>query len=528
MYIGMDERKKRSIGAIVKEAASQYGQRVYAQCGGKDVTYHELDEQTNRVANSMLKLGITKGSKVALMLPNSLEFLYTWFGLAKLGAIDVPLNTNLKGDRLKYIINNSDSEAIVLGEQYVDRIMDVQSELNNIKHVILHSSKPSASKMVFNTIPFSQILGGAPSPPEVTVLSTEDSAIIYTSGTTGLSKGVLLSHESIVTTSEFTNENARFTDEDIFYVCMPLFHLAARTTGIIPALLLGARIAIVEKFSASRFWEDIWKYKATTYYYTGSVQVILYNQPEKPEDKENLVRVAVGAGFPGSIMMDFEKRFGLKIMEGYGLTESPWTTLTPWGEGKPGSVGKAITGFEVRIVDDDGFEVPLGVTGEIVSRPNDNPYRLFNGYYKMPEETVLALRQTWFHTGDRGWKDEDGYFYFFDRKKDVIRRRGENISSFELENIICSHPSVAECAAIGVPSALTEDDVKVVVRLEPGAKLAPEELHQFCQDKMDYYMVPRYIEFVEILPKTPTERVEKYKLKENWLTPETWDSEKHE
>ncbi len=349
--------------------------------------------------------------------------------------------------------------------------------------------------------------------------------ILYTSGTTGPAKGVIEQHSGLYLGSSEYIRAVRATSEDIFFTCLPLFHGNARVLCIYPALLLGTKAVIYERFSASRFWDWIRKSKATVFNSLGAMANFIYNQPCKEDDSDNPVRVCAAFPMPAAIYEDFEKRFKLKVVEGYGLTELGNPTYNPYDAPKIGSCGKPTQNMEVLIVDENDFPVPPGTAGEIVAR-GKMPWTMSLGYYNMPEKTVELVRNHYYHTGDAGYLDEDGYLYFVDRIKDYIRRRGENISSFEVERSVNVHPKIAESAAIGVKSELAEDEVKIVIVLKKGEKLTPEELLAFLEPRMPYFAIPRYVEFVESLPKTPTDRVQKNLLREAGITANTWDREK--
>jgi crotonobetaine/carnitine-CoA ligase len=284
-------------------------------------------------------------------------------------------------------------------------------------------------------------------------------------------------------------------------------------------------MVLLDRFSASRFWDEIRYYRATQFNYLGAVMPILGKQAQKDNDLDNPARIALGAGCPPAVMEEVEKRFGIKCLEGFGMTEIGIPIHVSVDDRRRGSCGKPMDIYEVKLFNDHDEEVPTGEIGEIAFRPLA-PFVMMSEYYNMPEKTLEAFRNLWFHTGDLARKDEDGYFYFVDRKKDALRRRGENISSFEVERAINTHPKVLESAAVAVQSELAEDEVKICVVLKPGESLAPEELIRYANDRMPYFAVPRYVEFMESLPKTPTERVQKYLLKQAGITPNTWDREK--
>jgi crotonobetaine/carnitine-CoA ligase len=314
-----------------------------------------------------------------------------------------------------------------------------------------------------------------------------------------------------------------YTHEDILYTCLPLYHGNAQNLTVMPALLANARLALGKRFSASNFWNDIRHYGATVFNFVGTMIPILYKQEPKPEDRNNPVRLARGGNIPPEIWKDFEKRFNLTLIETYGTTEGGSIWNMPGG--KVGSMGKPPYFNEARIVDEADQELPPGKTGELIIRPRD-PEEKWVEYYKEPEATREKLRGGWFRTGDLAFQDEEGWLFFVGRKKDVIRRRGENISALEVEIVIMSHPKVLECACFGVPSELGEEDVMASIVLKPGMNLSPQEVISFCENRMAYFMIPRYLEFLESLPKTPTERIEKYKLKATRPNANTWDREK--
>jgi crotonobetaine/carnitine-CoA ligase len=284
-------------------------------------------------------------------------------------------------------------------------------------------------------------------------------------------------------------------------------------------------MVLSDRFSASRFWDEIRHYGATQFNYLGAVMPILGKQPKKDNDLDNPAHIALGAGCPADVMEEVEARFGIKCLEGFGMTEIGIPIHVRVNDRRAGSCGKPMDIYEFMLVDDEDNEVPIGEIGEIVFRPKE-PFTMMLEYYNMPEKTLESFRNLWFHTGDLAKKDEDGYYYFVDRKKDALRRRGENISSFEVERAINTHPKVLESAAVAVKSELAEDEVKICVVLQPGEKLSYEELISYANDRMPYFAVPRYVEFMDKLPKTPTERIQKYVLKQAGITENTWDREK--
>lgn len=520
---------QQALGQIIEDRAATCGDKAFLQYEtGPEVTFGEINEITNRLANGLLQLGLDKNDKVATFLPNCLEDIYLWFGMAKAGIIDVPVNLANKGDFLAHIINSSDAKAVVIDRELIDRLQFIENELPKLEKVIVWSRSPATEELPglkLEVLRYEDLVAGSADSPQVAIKASDPQMIIYTSGTTGPAKGVMESHSCLYQGNLEFIRAIRLEPTDTLFTCLPLFHANARVLCIYPALLLGTKAVIYERFSASRFWDWIRQAQATSFNSLGAMASFIYNQPCRTDDGDNPVRVCAAFPIPAAIYKDFEKRFNLKVVEGYGLTEVGNPTYNPYDAPKPGSCGKETPNYEIRIVDENDFPVPPGTVGEIVARGR-TPWALSLGYYNMPEKTVELTRNHYYHTGDGGYLDEDGYLFFVDRIKDYIRRRGENISSFEVERSVNAHPKVSESAAVAVKSEVSEDEVKIVVVLEKGETLPPEELLDFCQERMPYFAVPRYVEFVDDLPKTPTDRVRKNLLREAGITENTWDREK--
>ncbi|MCL6476966.1 MAG: AMP-binding protein [Peptococcaceae bacterium] len=519
---------RQTLGHILKDKAEAHGDKVFLQYeDGDEVTYRQCDEITDRIANGLYGLGLGKGDKLATFLPNCLEAVYLWFGAAKAGIIDVPINLANKGHFLSYIINNSDAKVLVIDIQLIDRLKFVENDLPNLKKVVVWSRSPGPVEvppLKFDVVDFKELTESAAAEIRAEIKASDPQMIIYTSGTTGPAKGVLLPHTVYASVLEYIGA-VRAGPDDVLFTCLPLFHGNARLLCVYPAMLLGAKAVVYGRFSASRFWDQIRRAEATIFNSLGAMANFIYAQPEREDDGDNPVRVCAAFPMPPQIYKDFERRYNLKIVEGYGLTETAVITYNPYDKPKIGSCGKETGLFEVKIVDQNDYPVPPGTVGEIVARGRI-PWAMSLGYYNMPEKTVELARNHFYHTGDAGYLDEDGYLFFVDRIKDYIRRRGENISSSEIERVVNDHPKVLESAAIAVKSDLSEDEVKIVVVLKEGEKLDPEELLVFCEERMPYFAVPRYIEFVESLPKTANEKIQKARLREEGITANTWDREK--
>jgi crotonobetaine/carnitine-CoA ligase len=521
------EETPKVLGKLIENKAKKLGNKVFLRFKNKSYSYEEMDLQANKYANGYKRIGIKKNDKVSFMLPNSPELIFLWFGAAKIGAVEVPINTSYKGEFLRHIVDQSDSRILVIAPDYIDRVKLIQDDLKKLEKVIILGDfdKKDIEGLKIPVIHFQEFIEGPTTPVDIAVYPWDPHNIIYTSGTTGLSKGALAPHKFWLIVAEKTLELRQGTKDDIFYTFLPLYHFNAQCLTVMTAMIAEAEMVLSDKFSASRFWDEIRKYEATQFNYLGAVIPILNKQPQKPNDRDNPVRIAFGAGCPQNVMDEFEKRFGLTCMEGFGMSEIGIAIHVTLNDRKPGSCGKVLDICEIKLVDDYDNEVPIGEPGEIIFRPKE-PYTMMLEYYNMPIKTLEAYNNLWFHTGDLAKRDDDGYYYFVDRKKDSLRRRGENISSFEVERAINMHPKILESAAVAVTSELAEDEVKICVVLKPGETLSPKELIEHAADRIPYFAVPRYVEFLKSLPKTPTERVQKFQLRLAGITEKTWDRER--
>jgi carnitine-CoA ligase len=522
-------QSERVLTHIIEDKARRHPNHVVFQFRDTPITLGQLNEQINKAANGFLALGVKQGDKVAIMLPNCPEFLYAWFGLNKIGAVEVPINVALKGAGLTYQIVQSDSVALIADTEYLDRLSEVADSLTSVRHVAFLQSAgvrtPLPKWPRLETLWFRELMDRPSQAPSVKVHYRELATILYTSGTTGVSKGVEMGHHYWYDIWSEAVQYARYTEDDVLYTGLPFFHGNAQGITIGPAILADAKAVIVERFSASQLWDDCRRYECTEANYIGGIIPILLKQEPRADDGDNPVRLMVGAAAPADEWHDFQKRFNTKLLEVYGMTECYCCLASPYDAPRAGSCGQAITGWDVRIVDDDDNVCPPDVTGEFIARSN-KMWVGTAGYYKKPEATLELFQNGWIHTGDLGRRDADGYFYFVDRKKQAIRRRGENISSFEVEAVIGSHPAVLESCVVGVPSEVGEEEVKAVVVLKQGQKATAEELIRWCEPRMAYFAIPRYIALRASLPKTPSERVEKFKLKAEGVTEDCWDREK--
>ena len=518
----------RVLPKIIEDKARQFPDHVVFQFRDDPITLEEFNARINQAANGFLELGVKHGDKVAIMLPNNPEFLYVWFGLNKIGACEVPVNVALKGQGLAYQMVQSDCVALVADLEYLDRLEGVAGELEAIRHIVYTDSSGTGAALPawsgFEHLSYADFADRSQDSPGVAVHYSDLASILYTSGTTGVSKGVMFSHHYWYDIWAESVKYSRYTEDDVLYTGLPFFHGNAQGITVGPAILADAKAVIVERFSASRLWDDCRRWECTEANYIGGIIPILLKQEEQENDADNPVRLMVGAAAPQDEWHAFQERFNTKILEVYGMTECYCCLVSPYDEPRAGACGKTITGWDVRIVDDDDNECEPGSLGEFIARSN----KMFvgtTGYYNKPEATLELFENGWIHTGDLGRMDEDGYFFFVDRKKQAIRRRGENISSFEVESVVSSHDAVLESAVVGVPSELGEEEVKAVVVLKQGQSVTEEELIRWCEPRMAYFAIPRYIAIRDAMPKTPSERVEKFKLKNEGITEDCWDRE---
>jgi crotonobetaine/carnitine-CoA ligase len=518
----------RVLSKIIEDKAKQYPNHVVFQFRDDPITLEEFNARINQAANGFLELGVQHGDKVAIMLPNNPEFLYVWFGLNKIGACEVPVNVALKGQGLAYQMVQSDCVALVADLQYLDRLEGVAGDLDAIRHIIYTDSTGTGTALPawdgFEHLSYADFSDRSQESPGVAVHYSDLASILYTSGTTGVSKGVMFSHHYWYDIWAESVSYSRYTEEDVLYTGLPFFHGNAQGITIGPAILADAKAVIVDRFSASRLWDDCRRWECTEANYIGGIIPILLKQEEKDNDADNPIRLMVGAAAPQDEWHAFQERFNTKILEVYGMTECYCCLVSPYDESRAGACGKTITGWDVRIVDDDDNECEPDKLGEFIARSN----KMFvgtTGYYNKLEATLELFKNGWIHTGDLGRMDEDGYFFFVDRKKQAIRRRGENISSFEVESVISSHDAVLESAVVGVPADVGEEEVKAVVVLKDGHSVTEEELIRWCEPRMAYFAIPRYIAIRGDMPKTPSERVEKFKLKDEGITDDCWDRE---
>jgi len=506
---------------LIDKWAEEKPDTVYAVFeNGDSWTYRALRNEVISVAAGLAKRGVSQGDHVAVWLFGGREGILTFFAINYLGAVFVPFNTAYKGGLLEHVLKNSDAKLLVSHRDLVPRLADVDTA--DLSRVFAVGGDAASSALPCES--FEQLCGEESELPALQrpIEPWDNQSIIYTSGTTGPSKGVLSSYLHL-----FTNagpETWHFvTGEDRFLINMPLFHIGGM--GIISVMLArGGSIAVMENFDTARFWPFVRETNTSAAFLLGVMATFLLKQEPSADDREHSLRLAFMVPMTEAAG-DLHSRFGIDIYTIFNMTEISSPIVSDPNPTSRGTCGKKRDGVDVRLVDENDCEVGVGEVGEMLVR-TDRPWGMNSGYYKNPEATAEAWRNGWFHTGDCFRLDDDGYYYFVDRRKDAIRRRGENISSFEVEAEVVAYPSVREAAAYGVPSELSEDDVMICVAPVEGRTIDPEDLTQFLIERMAYFMVPRYIRIMNELPKTPSAKVLKHLLRAEAITEDTWDREK--
>jgi crotonobetaine/carnitine-CoA ligase len=509
-------------------------------CGTK-LTAAGVASTANRLGNALGDLGVTKGERVATLVDNSPEALLAWWGAVRGGAIGVPINTAFKGYYLRHQLQDSGSRVLVVERDLVDRAADVVGEVEGLEHVVVvdkgaddGSGADVPSMAGAKVHRWADLLEAPADAPRVDCRPSDLGTFIYTGGTTGPSKGCMLSHNYHAALARQIGICWQRTPDDVVWTPLPLFHFNALTTAVLGALIYGGRSAIYRRFSVSGFWPEMNRVGATITSSLGTMAYLLAHDVDRPEmprsgrpEANRTLRLMAAVPLPVEVDSVVRERFGIQTFSGaYGVTEASLVSWQPPGTtNRPNAAGVINEEyFDTRVFDDDDREVPRGVEGEIVLRPK-RPHVMFEGYWGRPEATVETSRNWWYHTGDVGRIDDDGYLYFVDRKADYLRRRGENISSFEIERVLMSHGALADVAVHAVPSEMTEDDLKVTATIKEESSITEEELFRWCLDQVPYFALPRYIEFRDQLPRSPVGRVLKRELRAEGVTAGTWDAQ---
>jgi crotonobetaine/carnitine-CoA ligase len=513
------------LGAWLRAEAALDPDRNFVQCDSPWVTLGDLDRLSDRVAAGLQELGMEAGDRVAVNLPNRLEYIVLLYAIAKAGAIQVPLNTYLRGEFLRHQLLQTSPSVYIGDAAALGMLAPVLDRVPVIDSIVL-VGEPAADTALTRAIPYSRLEESAAEPAPVGIRPSDVCAIIYTSGTTGPSKGCTITHGYYCNLINVFIDYGWYEPGDIVFGANPLFHFSGQTWLVAAALAIRGSVVVEPAFSASRYMARIRETGATAAMGMGAMGHAVMAQPADPDERDHKLRHITFMPSSPALVEAFAERFGIEpFAEVFGQSEC-WPAMLgdPRGPRRPGSMGKATPGLRVMLVDDDDNEVPAGQPGEIVLR-GEEPHRLFSGYWNDGEGTATAFRNLWHHTGDKARVDSSGYFWFVDRKKDSLRRRGENVSSLELEAAIALHPGIAAVAVHAVPSALSEDEIKACLVVADGHMIEAGDLFDFFRKSLPYYAVPRYVEFIDSLPVNVNGRVQKFVLRERGITEQTLDFE---
>ncbi|MFP4040930.1 MAG: AMP-binding protein [Desulfosudaceae bacterium] len=489
-------------------------------------TYRQMDDNANKMAHYLLSQGGEKKKGVGLLLRNSPRFLDIFFGAQKIGMYVVPINPELKGDGLAYVVNHSDISLLVVEAELLDTLQPALDKFEKLSAIIVNDVESEAEGV---SVPgdrdrLSRAYAEYPAGHPGIGHDPEDICMImYTSGTTGPPKGVVYRYNNTSVKLMSLAAHLMLRESDIYYTPYALCHGNALLTTTTMAMGVKASVALARKFSASRFWEDVRRYQATVFNTIGSIIPILMKQPEKPEDSRNKVRFVTSSGCPPEMWGPFEKRFGVKLYEAYGAVDGGGKGIFNFGTAPVGSLGKIPRVVKYRLVDNKGREVPLGVPGELLFAAPKESSRV--EYYKNEAASRKKSGDGWLHTGDLVKQDKKGYLYFVGRNTESMRKGGENVSAYEVEQVIMEHPAVEEAAVYAVPSDLAEDDIMATVRLVDGRTMEPMELIEFLSDKLARFAIPRYVRVVDSFPKTSSHRIIKGVLEKEGVTQDTFDAQ---
>ena len=525
---------ERTVGRILARQADRFADKNFIETTSGDcISYRDMHLRSNQFAQGAAAFGIEYQEPVLVMLPDTIDYVTVWCGLAKRGAIEVPINLAYRKNILKRLCNDSTAKKIIIDCQYVERLEEIADDLEHLDCVILYAEDqkldsygtlPPKLAQTYQVAGFEDLFSDISTDFEPAPQFSDLVGIMYTSGTTGASKGVSTTHSHSFCYADGAAEIFYLSEEDRFYTAgLPLFHLAGQWGVCYASMIYGATVVLRKGYRNDNFWPDIAEHSCTVVFLLGAIANFLWQQPKLPEDSETPLK-KVGM-FP--VMTEhkqFRERFGVEISTGYGSTESPCPVIHHFDEPLPNHqcVGFPTGRYDVKILDENDQVCTTGTVGEICTRPRA-PWEIMLNYWRQPEYTAKVFRNLWYHTGDAGYQDDEGRLFFVDRLTDSMRRRGENISSMEVEDEVNQHPDVLECAVFPVLAEHSEQEVMVVITPQPDVTIEPEKLIRFLDQRMAYFMIPRYIEFTAAIPKTPTGKIEKYKLRAKGITPSTWD-----
>ena len=502
----------RTVSKVLESSVAAWGGKTAIDFGEDRYTYSQLWSRARRAAAAFAGQGVKRGDPVLVMLDNTIQFVDAWLGLALLGAVQVPVNTEYIGEILRHQIKDSDAWLMLVDERYLERVANLEADRGGLRTLLVSGDAPCPAGMHCDS--WEGAYERSSELPAADIADVPERgivAIMYTSGTTGQSKGVRVSHAHAYTYARLAGQTVQLTENDVYFAPLPLFHIAGQWALVYACLQVGATAVVRRRFSVSDFWAVVKESGATVSFLLGAMANFLARQKPKPEDLDNSMERMLMVPLVDSLD-DFRRRFGVRVCTCYGSTEVNVPIISDYDVIEPDIAGRPVAGFEVRIVDDEDREVPVGHVGELVVRSSE-PWIMATEYHRNPEASLRLFRNLWLHTGDAFRQDASGNYYFVDRIKDYIRRRGENISSFEVEREVNMHPSVLESAAVAVKSVSTEDDLKVVVVLKPGMSLEPQELRAFLRGRVPKFMVPDVVLIAPELPKTPTGKIQKHLLR---------------
>lgn len=523
------DRTRWTVPSVLRHHAKERGDAVYLdvpwQSGNHRYTYSQCLDTAETIARSLYDHGAVRGDRVLIMMPNRAEYILMRMGLGVAGMVEVSINVDYKGSFLAHQVSTVSPRCALVDPGFVERFLAIPEACSTLETFILcgaddevAAGRAALEKAGYKTLSWKELLAHRSTTALPDVKYSDLAAIFFTSGTTGLSKGVMMTHAHVFLFADEAKSLTRLTHDDVYMSCGPQFHGNSSFLAQYPAMIAGARYVMQERFSATGWLQQVRDAKATVTNYIGVMMDFVWQQPETPQDADNSLRCIFAAPTATSIMDAFKKRFGIDaFVEVFGLTETCMPILTPYGVDRPkGAAGKLNADwFDIRLVDPEtDEEVPVGEVGELIVR-SKYPWTSTMGYYNMPDKTAEVFRNLWFHTGDGLRRDAEGWYYFVDRLKDALRRRGENISSFEVEHALLPHPAVKEIAVVAVPASQEagEDEVMAFIVLEDGATLDPEEFWAFADQQLPYFAVPRFIRTIDSLPKTPSEKVRKVDLR---------------
>ncbi|CBL45571.1 Putative fatty acid CoA ligase [gamma proteobacterium HdN1] len=527
--LDLSDIKDRLLPKMLTLQAQQNGSGEFLITDERRLTFAEAEQEANIIASGLRALGVSKGDRVSFYLDDAVNIVLIALAANKIGAVWVPINTDYKGAWLAETLERSRSKVLITETALQERVLDVASSLKDERRVVIGAESDITLP---DAITFDALRDHAPLVPDYSDMHYGDTcAVLWTSGTTGKSKGVLQSHNAWVRPVE-SSSYYKTREGDVIYNVLPLYNSGAWITAVFRALYEGIPVVLEKRFSVTTFWDRVRHFGATQTFTLGAMHIFLWNAPAQPNDKDHPLRIAQMIPMPEALLKPFSERFDVELLPmGYGQSEAMVIGSTANAIGKVpfSSLGLPLDDMELALLDDDNQPVPVGEVGEICIRCL-KPHIIFNGYFDDESATASAYTGDWYHTGDLGRLDGNGAYWFVDRKRDALRYAGRNLSTMEVEMVVRKHPDVKDVAAFGVPSkeVESESELKINVVLKPDAKVTYEAMAKFINDNAPYYFVPQYMEFVETLPYTPNNKVQKFRLRELGITPQTWSLKQSE